>query len=177
MKKTLQRELRVPSSSLDSDAEPPAAIIDPSSSKTVTAKNSSGQEEDVNFKYLKHVLIKFLTSREYEVNFDRISFPYFHSTSGTLNFFIVEFLRWIVLANLGLILARSKIYYASLVWVSKSGQPWPGLLWTKGLWTENISGHLKIFGSWPLKYGVFTRCRPSHLPHPSGSIPYNSDSI
>ncbi|XP_015112526.1 golgin subfamily A member 1 [Diachasma alloeum] len=66
MKKTLQRELRVPSSSLDSDAEPPPAILNPSSSKTVTAKNSSGQEEDVNFKYLKHVLIKFLTSREYE---------------------------------------------------------------------------------------------------------------
>ncbi|XP_011314282.1 golgin subfamily A member 1 isoform X1 [Fopius arisanus] len=65
MKKTLQRELRVPSSSLDSDAEP-AAILNPSSSKTVTAKHSSGQDEDVNFKYLKHVLIKFLTSREYE---------------------------------------------------------------------------------------------------------------
>ncbi|XP_015592621.1 golgin subfamily A member 1 isoform X2 [Cephus cinctus] len=66
MKKTLQRELRVPSSSLDSDAEPSAAILSPSSSKTVTAKQSNSREDDVNFKYLKHVLIKFLTSREYE---------------------------------------------------------------------------------------------------------------
>ncbi|XP_066596386.1 golgin subfamily A member 1-like [Prorops nasuta] len=66
MKKTLQRELRVPSSSLDSDAEPAAAILNPSSSKTITARNNNSKEDDVNFKYLKHVLIKFLTSREYE---------------------------------------------------------------------------------------------------------------
>ncbi|XP_058799083.1 golgin subfamily A member 1 [Phymastichus coffea] len=66
MKKTLQRELRVPSSSLDSDAEQSAAILNPSSSKTVSAKQNNVKEEDVNFKYLKHVLIKFLTSREYE---------------------------------------------------------------------------------------------------------------
>ncbi|CAG5097347.1 Similar to Golga1: Golgin subfamily A member 1 (Mus musculus) [Cotesia congregata] len=64
MKKTLQRELRVPSSSFDNDDS--AAILTPSSSKTVTAKHPNSQEEDVNFKYLKHVLIKFLTSREYE---------------------------------------------------------------------------------------------------------------
>ncbi|XP_071875891.1 golgin subfamily A member 1 isoform X1 [Bombus fervidus] len=66
MKKTLQRELRVPSSSLDSDVEPSAAILKPSSSKTVTARHNSTRDDDVNFKYLKHVLIKFLTSREYE---------------------------------------------------------------------------------------------------------------
>lgn len=66
MKKTLQRELRVPSSSLDSDVEPSIAILNPSSSKTVTARQTSSREDDVNFKYLKHVLIKFLTSREYE---------------------------------------------------------------------------------------------------------------
>ncbi|XP_051158599.1 golgin subfamily A member 1-like [Leptopilina boulardi] len=66
MKKTLQRELRVPSSSLDSDAESSVAVLSPSSSKTVTAKQSNSREDDVNFKYLKHVLIKFLTSREYE---------------------------------------------------------------------------------------------------------------
>ncbi|XP_057326039.1 golgin subfamily A member 1 [Microplitis mediator] len=65
MKKTLQRELRVPSSSFDNDVDS-AAILTPSSSKTVTAKHSNSQEDDVNFKYLKHVLIKFLTSREYE---------------------------------------------------------------------------------------------------------------
>nr|XP_033330070.1 golgin subfamily A member 1 isoform X3 [Megalopta genalis] len=66
MKKTLQRELRVPSSSLDSDVEPSAAILKPSSSKTVTARHNNTRDDDVNFKYLKHVLIKFLTSREYE---------------------------------------------------------------------------------------------------------------
>ncbi|KAK0096205.1 hypothetical protein PV326_006125 [Microctonus aethiopoides] len=66
IKKTLQRELKMPSSSLDNDLESPTAILCPSSSKTVTAKNSNSQEDDVNFKYLKHVLIKFLTSREYE---------------------------------------------------------------------------------------------------------------
>ncbi|XP_046830657.1 golgin subfamily A member 1 isoform X2 [Vespa crabro] len=65
MKKTLQRELRVPSASLDNDAEPSTAILNPSSSKTVTAKHAN-LKDDVNFKYLKHVLIKFLTSREYE---------------------------------------------------------------------------------------------------------------
>ncbi|XP_076230906.1 uncharacterized protein LOC143177033 isoform X1 [Calliopsis andreniformis] len=66
MKKTLQRELRIPSSSLDSDAEPSAAILKPSSSKTVTTRHNNTKDDDVNFKYLKHVLIKFLTSREYE---------------------------------------------------------------------------------------------------------------
>ncbi|KAL0104459.1 hypothetical protein PUN28_017292 [Cardiocondyla obscurior] len=66
MKKTLQRELKIPSSSLDSDVEASAAILNPSSSKTVTARHSNSREDDVNFKYLKHVLIKFLTSREYE---------------------------------------------------------------------------------------------------------------
>lgn len=70
MKKTLQRELRIPSSSIDNEIEPSsAAVLNPSSSKTVTAKHSiHSREDDVNFKYLKHVLIKFLTSREYEVN-------------------------------------------------------------------------------------------------------------
>ncbi|XP_047361993.1 golgin subfamily A member 1 isoform X2 [Vespa velutina] len=66
MKKTLQRELRVPSASLDNDAEPSTAILNPSSSKTVTATKHANLKDDVNFKYLKHVLIKFLTSREYE---------------------------------------------------------------------------------------------------------------
>lgn len=75
MKKTLQRELRVPSSSLDSDAESSVAVLSPSSSKTVTAKQNNSREDDINFKYLKHVLIKFLTSREYEVSFFK-SFDY-----------------------------------------------------------------------------------------------------
>jgi len=68
MKKTLQRELKIPSSSLDNDTDASVAILNPSSSKTVTARYNNSREDDVNFKYLKHVLIKFLTSREYEVN-------------------------------------------------------------------------------------------------------------
>jgi len=68
MKKTLQRELKIPSSSLDNDVDASVAILNPSSSKTVTARYNNSREDDVNFKYLKHVLIKFLTSREYEVN-------------------------------------------------------------------------------------------------------------
>ncbi|KAJ8679471.1 hypothetical protein QAD02_015258 [Eretmocerus hayati] len=66
MKKTLQRELKVVQSTTDSEVEPSAAILDPSSSKTVSAKQSNTKEDHVNFEYLKHVLIKFLTSREYE---------------------------------------------------------------------------------------------------------------
>lgn len=80
MKKTLQRELRVPSSSFDNDVDS-AAILTPSSSKTVTAKHSNSQEDDVNFKYLKHVLIKFLTSREYEVS----TFTYIYLPTINLN--------------------------------------------------------------------------------------------
>lgn len=35
--------------------------------KNLTSADMSGLHEDVNFKYLKHVVLKFLTSREYEV--------------------------------------------------------------------------------------------------------------
>nr|CAD7462791.1 unnamed protein product [Timema tahoe] len=68
MKKTLQRELKAGGDSGDYEAG--VAILTPSSSKTITnnhtSSNTSSSEDDVNFKYLKHVLIKFLTSREYE---------------------------------------------------------------------------------------------------------------
>lgn len=90
MKKTLQRELKVPVNTIDpggtdSDGFIPAyapctssgsniAVLTPSSTQqmNVTPKYRSEVDEemndDVNFKYLKHVLIKFLTSREYEVS-------------------------------------------------------------------------------------------------------------
>ena len=83
MKKTLQRELRVPSQSVDgtnpTELDPfnQAAVLTPSSSRhlqqkqhqqAVTNHRTAADDDDVNFKYLKHVLIKFLTSREYEVS-------------------------------------------------------------------------------------------------------------
>ena len=85
MKKTLQRELRVPAQSVDgastaeSDSFTPAAVLTPSSSRHLQQKQhqqavtnhrmttDDDDDDDVSFKYLKHVLIKFLTSREYEV--------------------------------------------------------------------------------------------------------------
>ncbi|GFG31832.1 hypothetical protein Cfor_10255 [Coptotermes formosanus] len=83
MKKTLQRELRVPAQSVDgtstveADSFAPAAVLTPSSSRHLQQKQhqqavtnhrmrADDDDEDVSFKYLKHVLIKFLTSREYE---------------------------------------------------------------------------------------------------------------
>lgn len=66
MKKTLQRELKVTTSLETKESDPTPAVLNPSSSKTVTAKQGP-KEEDVNFQYLKHVIMKFLTSREYEV--------------------------------------------------------------------------------------------------------------
>lgn len=74
MKKTLQQELRSPGqNNLDSlEILNPAAVISPSQCSTRTVQYGcvpqplQGLEEDINFKYLKHVIIKFLTSREYE---------------------------------------------------------------------------------------------------------------
>lgn len=72
MKKALQQELRTTPGSLISNNDHyelnSAAILTPSQN---TTRNIQGfgprrDEEDVNFKYLKHVIIKFLTSREYE---------------------------------------------------------------------------------------------------------------
>nr|XP_023015103.1 golgin subfamily A member 1 [Leptinotarsa decemlineata] len=70
LKKTLQQELRTPGnpnyhSDLMDNYSP--AILAPTQ---VSTRNFSSvvrrEDEDVNFKYLKHVIIKFLTSREYE---------------------------------------------------------------------------------------------------------------
>ncbi|KAK7870589.1 hypothetical protein R5R35_009095 [Gryllus longicercus] len=91
MKKTLQRELRGPGGS--SDSGPPSDMSDGfsnflgsnSGSASLSSNNvtrsarspnlqaistnhlpKAEESDDINFKYLKHVLIKFLTSREYE---------------------------------------------------------------------------------------------------------------
>lgn len=68
MKKTLQKELKNQNSDTDGLSVPTSSPIAPKSpilSKApLPAKNDM---EEVNFKYLKHVIFKFLTSREYEV--------------------------------------------------------------------------------------------------------------
>lgn len=68
MKKALQQELRAPGQSFENlDLGNPVAVISPSQSTTKNhTSNSHKDEDDINFKYLKHVIIKFLTSREYE---------------------------------------------------------------------------------------------------------------
>ncbi|KAL3282010.1 hypothetical protein HHI36_005213 [Cryptolaemus montrouzieri] len=66
MKKTLQQELRTPGNQ-SFLAEDSAAILNPSQTSVRNfSYNVRRDEDDVNFKYLKHVVIKFLTSREYE---------------------------------------------------------------------------------------------------------------
>lgn len=70
MKKALQQELRAPGQNFDNlELNNPVAVITPSQSTTKNVHpptNSHKDEDDINFKYLKHVIIKFLTSREYE---------------------------------------------------------------------------------------------------------------
>ncbi|KAL0273778.1 UNVERIFIED_CONTAM: hypothetical protein PYX00_006375 [Menopon gallinae] len=89
MKKTLQRELKVPITTIDPGGADSDGFISPYASSTSAGANSAvitpssshqvhvssryrGDDvdedvnDDVNFKYLKHVLMKFLTSREYE---------------------------------------------------------------------------------------------------------------
>lgn len=70
MKKTLQQELRTPGNPnyhtdlLESNM---VAVLTPSQISTRNFPSVVRRDEDdVNFKYLKHVVIKFLTSREYE---------------------------------------------------------------------------------------------------------------
>ena len=78
MKKTLQKELKNPQSLIPED-NCHVTSMSPSTSRkspaTIFPPSSPGPEthdvnmylEPVNFKYLKHVIFKFLTSREYEV--------------------------------------------------------------------------------------------------------------
>lgn len=81
MKKTLQRELKIQSPSLESNSLEPAEkdtlipsqmpfsrLVEPSISSLVHDRPSSLSEklDDINFRYIKHVILKFVTSREYE---------------------------------------------------------------------------------------------------------------
>jgi golgin subfamily A protein 1 len=68
MKKILRRELRLPAQTVDGTGTTAAAVLTPSSSTHMQHKQHrlSTDEDDVNFKYLKHVLFKFLTSSDSE---------------------------------------------------------------------------------------------------------------
>lgn len=70
MKKTLQQELRTPGNPnyhLDLMENNTPAVLAPTQMSTRNFPNTVRRDdEDVNFKYLKHVVLKFLTSREYE---------------------------------------------------------------------------------------------------------------
>lgn len=88
LKKTLQRELKVPATAIDPggpDSELHSIATSFGSSASGALQSSPSQQstssprfrneetldeapDDVNFRYLKHVLIKFLTSRECEVS-------------------------------------------------------------------------------------------------------------
>ena len=70
MKKTLQKELK------NQNYDPDSLGVQTSASPAMPPKSPTlsnapqpvkGDMEEVNFKYLKHVIFKFLTSREYEV--------------------------------------------------------------------------------------------------------------
>ncbi|XP_066253481.1 golgin subfamily A member 1 isoform X2 [Euwallacea similis] len=70
LKKTLQQELKTPSNATYQNDHVgnngPAAVLHPSHVSTKSYPNAVRRDEDdVNFKYLKHVILKFLT-REYE---------------------------------------------------------------------------------------------------------------
>lgn len=68
MKKTLQKELKNQNNDPDSLSVP--TVASPSmapKSPTLAPKLAKNDMDEVNFKYLKHVIFKFLTSREYEV--------------------------------------------------------------------------------------------------------------
>lgn len=70
MKKTLQQELRTPGNPnyhIDlMDNNTPAVLAPTQMSTRNFPSIVRRDEDDVNFKYLKHVVLKFLTSREYE---------------------------------------------------------------------------------------------------------------
>ncbi|XP_050517432.1 golgin subfamily A member 1 [Diabrotica virgifera virgifera] len=70
MKKTLQQELRTPGNpnyhSDLMDLNSPAILTPTQVSTRHFPAFVKREDEDVNFKYLKHVIFKFLTSREYE---------------------------------------------------------------------------------------------------------------
>lgn len=70
MKKTLQKELKNQNNDPDSLSVPTSASSSTAPKSPVLPKApqpAKNEMDEVNFKYLKHVIFKFLTSREYEV--------------------------------------------------------------------------------------------------------------
>lgn len=72
MKKTLQNELKSSSNEKNGTIEAPKtngctvdnSATEPDQLVNNNSKTPSAVMDDVNFKYLKHVILKFLTSRE-----------------------------------------------------------------------------------------------------------------
>lgn len=70
MKKTLQKELKNQNNDPDSlsvQTNAPTSMAPKSPTLSNAPKLAKNEMDEVNFKYLKHVIFKFLTSREYEV--------------------------------------------------------------------------------------------------------------
>ena len=70
MKKTLQKELKNQNNDADSLTVPTSASSSTAPKSPILSKSPQpvkSEMDEVNFKYLKHVIFKFLTSREYEV--------------------------------------------------------------------------------------------------------------
>jgi golgin subfamily A protein 1 len=70
MKKTLQKELKNQNNDPDNLSVPTSASSSTAPKSPVLPKApqpAKNEMDEVNFKYLKHVIFKFLTSREYEV--------------------------------------------------------------------------------------------------------------
>lgn len=71
MKKTLQKELKNQNNDPDNLSVPTSASSSTAPKSPVLPKApqpAKNEMDEVNFKYLKHVIFKFLTSREYEVS-------------------------------------------------------------------------------------------------------------
>lgn len=71
MKKTLQKELKNQNNGEVVAADGGLLAVSPAAARKNTASSpakASNETDEVNFKYLKHVIFKFLTSREYEVS-------------------------------------------------------------------------------------------------------------
>jgi len=72
MKKTLQKELKNQTNSESDLSSMHLSSNLPAPPATLTSDPGNSDLDEVNFRYLKHVIFKFLTSREYEVNSNQV---------------------------------------------------------------------------------------------------------